>query len=386
MHEQFLGGILGYFLKKGGVYKISNIKNQKVKRPSRKATTMADLMKSHQTSIPSVKKGEIVTGTITKLTSAEILVDINAKTEALVLEKDKNILKNILSTLKAGDSVQVSILNPESDFGNPVVSLRRYIDDKLWDRMADIQKTKLVLDARILEGTRGGFLVETEDGISGFLPNSHTQFLDVNSQNLYGKLVKVILLELNRPTRKIIFSQKAMGSLDFEKIIKGLKIDQKIDSTISNIAPFGVFTTLQIGEKIAEGFVHVSEISWEKLDSIPPDFKVGQKIETLIIGFDKNASRVNLSIKRLHVDPNIEKLESFVPEQKVTGRVSKVLANGVLLDLPDGIEGIIKKEKIPVGTSYTVGSELSATVSEVDRKRHRVVLVPILKEKPIGYR
>src|SRR3990167_7292652 len=97
-----------------------------------KATSMAELMAKKQPSIKSFKKGEIVEGTITKLTSSEILIDIGAKTEAVVLEKDKNILRSLLDSLKVGDKVDVSILNPESDQGNPVVSLRRFIDGRVW--------------------------------------------------------------------------------------------------------------------------------------------------------------------------------------------------------------------------------------------------------------
>ena len=118
----------------------------RIKNSSKKATSMAELMKSVKTPIVSLHKGSIVPGVITKLTSSEILVDIGSKTDALVLEKDRNILKNILSTLKVGDNVQVSILNPESDFGNTVVSLRRFIDEKLWGNLSDLTKSKKDLE------------------------------------------------------------------------------------------------------------------------------------------------------------------------------------------------------------------------------------------------
>lgn len=104
------------------------------------ATSMAELMAKSKTSIKSFKKGENVEGVVTKLTSSEILVDIGAKTEAVVLEKDKGILHSLLNTLKVGDKVSVSVLNPESDQGNPVVSLRRFIDERLWGGLEKLKK------------------------------------------------------------------------------------------------------------------------------------------------------------------------------------------------------------------------------------------------------
>ena len=351
-----------------------------------KATSMADLMKSVQTKFISPHKGNVLEGTITKLTSSEILVDIGAKTEAVVLEKDKRILRNLLSNLKLGDKVTVSVLNPESDLGNPVVSLRRFIDDRLWVRLNTLQTTKEILDVVVSEVTKGGFLVSTKDGISGFLPNSQTLFTE-SGQDLLGKTLKVLIIELNKPLHKIIFSQKsAMGDDDFNQVVKDLKREQKIDSFISNIAPFGIFTSIQIGDKFIEGFVHISEISWEKTENIGKDFKVGDKITAQITGFDKDAKRVNLSLKRLTADPFEEKFKNYTQDKKVEGTVSRITATGVLVDLEEGVEGFIRKEKIPPTVSYNPGSSVIATVSEVDSRKHRVILVPVLKEKPIGYR
>src|SRR3990167_7366865 len=213
---------------------------------SAKATSMAELMKKAQAVIVAPHKGDILAGTITKLTSSEVIVDINAKTEAVVLEKDKTILHKILSTYKVGDKVQVQVLNPESDFGYPVVSMRRSIENIVWDKLAILQKSQESLEVNLDQSTKGGFLVSTPDGTSGFLPNSHTSSLE-NPQGLIGKKIKVVVLELNRSLHKIIFSQKqVMGDVDFQKLIKNIKVGQKIDAIISNVAPFGVFLSIPV--------------------------------------------------------------------------------------------------------------------------------------------
>lgn len=349
---------------------------------------MADLMKSAKPLFVHLKKGENLEGTITKLTPSEILVDVGAKTEAQVLEKDKNNMRTLLSLLKVGDKVVVSVLNPESDFGNPVVSLRRFLDQRLWDKVEKLSKDKKPQDITVNEETRGGFIVATLDNVRGFLPNSHA----INNLKV-GQKTNAILLEFDKLQHKIIFSQKKIvGSDEFDKAAKTIKIGQKITSDISSIAPFGIFVNVStendpsIGQGFIEGFIHVSEISWEKLETVPQNYKVGDKVEGVVLGFDKKSSRVNLSIKRLTEDPFKEKLKEYTPDKKVKGIVSKITSSGVSVELEDGIEGFIKKEKIPVDSSFEEGKEISATVVSVDDKNHRVMLTPYLTKKTIGYR
>jgi small subunit ribosomal protein S1 len=345
---------------------------------------MAELMKSVKSSFISPKKGEALEGTITKLTSYEVLVDIGAKTEAVVLEKDKRLLKNIIAGLKVGDKVSVSVLNPESESGNPVVSLRRFMDDKVWEKLNELQKSQSIIDGTITEITRGGFIVVAEDA-QGFLPNSQASFLETG-QNPLSKKVKVTVLELNREQHKIIFSQKLGQSIDFEKEIEGLASGQKINSTISNVASFGIFITLQGKTHLIEGLIHISEISWEKISEVPKNFKSGEEIEAIIIGFDKKSARVNLSLRRLTEDPFEKEIARFEEDKKITAPVSQITGNGILFDLGTGIEGIVKKEKVPPNVVYKEGQAVSLTVSSVDKKRRLVILTPVLMEKPIGYR
>jgi small subunit ribosomal protein S1 len=352
---------------------------------TKKATSMADLMKSVKSDFIAPKKGEALEGTITKLTSSEILVDIGAKTEATVLEKDKRILKSLLSQLKVGDKVTVSVLNPESDFGNSVVSLRRFVDNRIWIELEELKKDKKEIEVTITEVTRGGFTVSSDNGISGFLPNSQTNFSD--SQNEIGKKLKVTLIELNREAHKVIFSQKTnLDRKDFEEEVSIFKPEQIIYATITNVTNFGLFVTLQGKKNSLDGFIHLSEIAWERLESVPESYKVGEKVQVKIIGFDKKSGRVNLSIKQLLQDPFQKELEKFTQDKQVTAKIIKILANGIVLDLGESIEGFIKKEKIPPTFSYKEGGTITATVSEVDKNRHRVILVPVLTEKPIGYR
>ena len=352
---------------------------------SPRGALMAQLLEKHKSAFVSLKKGESVKARITKLTSGEILVSMGAKTDAYVLEKDKKILSNILSKFKVGDEVEVNVLNPESDKGQPIVSLRRYLGQIAWKKLEELQKSKEQIEVKVAEAAKAGYVVDTNFGISGFLPNSHT------SQTLaVGEAVKATVLEFNREDNKIIFSQKpTMTEEQLLEVMKKFKVGQAVQGTISNVVPFGIFVSLQPG---VEGFIHISEVSWDKVDNLSDTFNSGDKVETVITKFDRETRKISLSLKRLTLDPFDKLVEDFPVDKKVSATVLRVEEAGVALsfegvgeDAKD-VEGYIKKEKIPPTVTYTVDQKVEVVVSEHDKRRHRVYLTPVLKEKPLGYR
>ncbi len=353
-----------------------------------KPKTMAELLSLQKTSLVTLHKGDQIPGKITKLTSGEILVDVNAKAEAVVLEKDKKILRNILNSLAVGDTVSVQVLNTESEMGHPVVSLRRFLNNRLWNKIADLSKNKKVVDATVNDVIKGGLLVSTDDGISGFLPNSQVSFAASNDENpQIGTYIKAIILEADRSTGKIIFSQsQSVSSSDFIKSTQKLRIGEKIKTTVTNTTPYGLFVSVSLNGGALDGFIHISEISWEKILDIESEYAVGDVIEAVITGFDEETRRVNLSIKKLKTDPFEEKIKNYPKDKKVAGVVKEIGPAGVFVDLGDEIEALIKKEKIPPTVSFKTGDTVDAVVSDIDKKRRRLMLTPVLKEKPLTYR
>lgn len=350
---------------------------------------MAELMAKHKTPLITLHKGEEVKGKITKLTPSEILLDVDAKTEAVVLEKERRYMRAMLSLLKVGDTVNATVLNPESDTGNAVVSLRKFIDNNIWEKLAQIEKNHEKINVIVKNPTKGGYIVETSEGLDGFLPNSHISFQQ-NTQDIVGQRLSVMIAELHPETHKLIISQKTvLDSKDFDDLAKLLKVGQKISAVIAHIASFGLFVSISVKDKetFLDGFIHISELSWDKIEDITSEYAVGNTIETIVTGFDTNAKRVDLSIKRLTNDPFEEALKKYKVDQKVIGKIAKISDMGVVVDLEeDGIEGFIRKEKIPPTTKYEIGQKITATVSQTDTKKHRIYLTPVLLEKPLTYR
>ncbi|HVF69639.1 MAG TPA: S1 RNA-binding domain-containing protein [Xanthomonadales bacterium] len=345
-------------------------------------SAMARLMAAHKSSFVSLKKGESVKGKLTKLTPNEILVDLGAKTEASIMEKDKNILRTILGMFKVGDTVEVNVLNPESETGQPIVSLRRFLGNNAWGKLEELQKSHEIVEVTISEVGKAGFVVTTSFGISGFLPQSHTSATG-EGENVVGQKIKASVLEINREDSKVIFSQKTkMTDEDFAKATKKYKTGEKVEVAVSNITPFGLFVTLDS----FEGFIHISEVSWDKVDELTSLYSQGQKIQAVIIRFDKDSKRINFSIRKLSADPFEELIEKYPVDKKVAATIQKIEDAGVTVSLGEDLEGFIKKEKIPPMTTYSKGQEIQVTVSDHDKRKHRIILTPVLKEKPIGYR
>jgi ribosomal protein S1 len=359
---------------------------------SNSSSAMAQLLAKHQNLFKSLHKGETVKGTLTKVNSHEILVDVGAKTEAVVLEKDRDILHTILSKFKAGDPVEVSVLNPESDFGHPVVSLRRYLSNQAWGKLEELEKNKQMIEATVSDTVKSGYIITTDFGISGYLPQLHVSFADGQTLTK-GMRIKVSVLELNRKENKIIFSQKALLTDEaFAAITKQFKIGDKVKATVTNVASFGIFVTIPLPKaekdkpQTVEGLIHSGEIAWERVDNPASLFAVGDTIEAMVNRFDSETKRILLSIKRLTEDPFEVLAKQYPIDSKVTGIVKSVDDSGVTVLLENDVEGFIRKEKIPPTVTYSPEQKITAMVSEFDKKRHRMILVPVLLEKPIGYR
>lgn len=348
-------------------------------------------MQRSKTSFNTFNKWDNVKGTITKLTPSEILIDINAKAEAIVFEKDKGILKNFLASLHVGDVVDVMILSPESDTGNPVVSLRRFMDDKLWVEIAKKQEKMEQVEVLVQEATKGGLVVETKEKVNGFLPNSQTTYVE-NPQDLVGKTIPAYVIEINKKDHKVVFSQRRPVTDEaFATAIKGIKVGDKVKGVVSAITTFGLFVSLAKGDVLLDGLVHISEIAWERTEDLVGMFAVGQELDLSVVRIDRETKRIDLSLKRLTEDPFTIISKRYPSDKKVQAKVIKVLNTGVTVTIADketgeDIEGFIRKEKIPPTVTYTAGQEIEATVAEIDARRHKILLVPVLKEKPIGYR
>ncbi|KKS00227.1 MAG: 30S ribosomal protein S1 [Candidatus Curtissbacteria bacterium GW2011_GWC2_41_21] len=322
-------------------------------KSSAKFSSMEELLASTGYNIPSLRRGQEVSGKIVSITPSEILVDIGAKSEGIVAGRELTAVRDLALKLSAGDKIDVTILYPENDAGQVVLSMRKVSQDTRWKELENRKETGEDIEVVAIEVNRG--------------PASQ---LAASSQatDLIGKNLTARIIEVDRGTNRLILSQRQPKKADLEAILKQLtkvKIGQKLSGVVTAVLPFGVFVEINLevsngtkgskvskGEEISgtsklEGLVHISEISWEKVDDPKKLFKVGDKLEVMIIAKDETTGRLNLSIKQLAKDPFTEASAKYSKDEMITGTVARVSPYGIFVTLEEGVEGLMHISKIP---------------------------------------
>jgi ribosomal protein S1 len=345
---------------------------------------MAELMSRQPSQFQSLKRGDKVTGTVKKLTPKEILLDIGYKSDALVIEYDKQNLENLLSILKVGDTVTASVISPESEEGFPVLSLRRMLEERVYGSLEAVFKADTTLTAHVLEVTRGGYFIETAEGIKGFLPNSQLR----EGRLTQGDTVEVKVIEFDREKKRVIVSQKATHYLmNITEIDKLVKRDAVIKGVVTLVTPYGIYLEVSPKEKVLiEGFIHISEVSHQRVEGLEGKYKIGETLETQVIGLDIDNKRVNLSLKRLEKDNFDDVKKKYKVEETITGTVVDIKPRGITLQVETGVMAFITSSKIPTDKQYKKDDKVEAEVTGFDDKKRLILVSPVLKTKVIGYR
>lgn len=365
--------------------------------------TMEQLLQANGYRIPVLKRGQDVIGKIITATKSEILVDIGAKSEGIIYSREIAAAGDLLANIGVGDPLEATVIYPENDAGQVVLSLRKLSGVKRWNDLMEKKESGDPVEVTVIEINKGGAICEYF-GLRGFLPVSH--LLHNLKGDLVGKRLSALVLEADKNTARLIFSQKQPEVKNLDETIKLLgkvELGEKYEGIISAILPFGLFVEIPVGDlkgkgdnepKVdesaapskLEGLVHVSEVSWDKAEDSLANFGVGQKIEVIVTAKDIESGRLNLSLKQLTDDPFIQLSKQYTKDQKVHGKVSKVTPFGVFVNLDSGVEGLMHISKIPPNITFEAGQEIECEIESVDSSAHRISLVPLITEKPILYR
>lgn len=357
---------------------------------------MEELLANTGYQLSAPKRGDVMKGMVTGVSKKMVSVDIGAKTEGVVVDKEIDNAADLISKLNIGDEIEVYVKSPENDKGQILLSLKQAAEDKRWETFQEWMDTGKPIMVRGLEVNRGGLIVAVE-GIRGFVPSS--QF----SQEFLGKMDKLVghdfktqVIEVDREQNRLIFSEKIVSEAEEiamkDVALKHVKEGDELEGVVSGIMPFGVFVTLSIDipeEKEAgklEGLIHISEISWEKVEDPNTHYKVGDRIKVAVIGIEDTTGKLNLSVKRLHNDPWKEIEKKFAEGTQHTGTVVRSAAYGVFLNFEPGVDGLIHVSKLPAGREFKIGEKVSVYVEMLDKEHRRMSLGVVLTEAPIGYK
>jgi small subunit ribosomal protein S1 len=302
-----------------------------------------------------LRYGSIVSGTIVRADPREILIDIGAKSEGIVEPKElEKMSAEAIKKLRVGDSVLAFVLNAENREGHVVLSLARAQLEHDWRQVEEMFKSGQIIETQVAGFNKGGLIVRVGK-VRGFVPATQlegtyrkktdtpttTEANGIDLTAYVGKKVKLKIIELDRERNRLILSERAamreLRKEQKERLLQELQEGAIVTGTVTSVQDFGVFVDLGG----VDGMIHLSELSWTKIERPRDVVKVGDKIQVQVLSVDRERERIALSLKRTQPEPWSTVEERYKVGQLVTGTITKLATFGAFARLEDNIEGLI---------------------------------------------
>ena len=340
------------------------------------ASILAGYEKDHNTEIG---ENEVVKGTVIKITDQAVIIDVGFKSEGIV--NIAEFKEGDVVTIKPGDQVDVYVKQLENSEGYVELSRADAVRMQTWDLIENAYKSGEIIKARVLDRIKGGLRVDI-GGVQAFLPGSQVDVRPVrNLDSFRNKDIDVRVLKVNKKRGNIVLSRKVLLEEEINnkkgETLKTLEEGIIVEGQVKNITEYGAF--IDLGG--IDGLLHITDMSWGRIQNPTEVLKVGENIQVKVLKFDRDKERVSLGFKQLIPDPWATTFERFPSGSRVKGKVVSVTDYGAFVELEDGIEGLIhvsemswsKRVKHP-SKLVNVGNEVEAQVLAVDQNNRRISL------------
>lgn len=347
---------------------------------TKQTITMDDLLSGAQI-VERLKSGDVVEGTVMSVKKHEIWIDLGANGIGVVMRREAGHAQ-----LVEEQTVSASVIEPELEEGYALLSLKKAAKDRGWEELERLFESQEVFEVSPYDANRGGLLIELE-GIRGFMPVSQLSpdhYPRVSGadkdeilqklQALVGKQLKMRVLDVSRKDNKLIFSEKEAVKDDLQARFAQLKVGDVVEGVITGVIDFGAFVNVQG----IEGLIHISEISWERVED-PRDYvKNGQAVEAKIIAIDKD--RLSLSLKQLSEDPWLKEVEKFGKGDVVEGKVTRITPFGAFVQLSPAVEALVHVSEMSDGESvdpekiFKLNEKKQFKVLDIDKDARKIAL------------
>lgn len=344
--------------------------------------TMDELLASAPEGAGQVTQGETIEGKVLSVRKHEILIDLGARGIGFVPRREVGGSKS----LSEGEEVTASVVDTELDDGMVLLSLRKAAKDRGWEEIIAKAEAGEIFEIVPFDANRGGLLVEYE-GIRGFLPVSqlsaeHYPRVGASDKDeilsrlnkLINKSIKVQVLDADRRTNKLIFSEKEAIKDGLSERFESMKVGDAVEGIVTGVVDFGVFVNVEG----IEGLVHISEISWERVNN-PKDYvKIGDTIKAEIISIDKD--RLSLSMKKLTEDPWVSEVSDLKKGSKVEGTVTRITPFGAFVQISPAVEALVHVSELGKGNDvnpenvFTLNERKEFVVVDVDKSNRKISL------------
>lgn len=318
--------------------------------------SMESLLGQEGLSIEFPQAGEIRLGVIATIKENEILVSIGTKSEGVISGKElESIPKEEKESFKVGNEIPVYVVNPEDENGNVVLSYMRAIEQQDWQHVTDLLASGEVIESKVVGYNKGGLLVPI-GRLRGFVPASQIGLarrasLSGNTpeerwSKMVGDAIMVRVIEVDQERRRLILSerlalQESRDSLK-DRLLEGIKEGDIRTGRVTSVAEFGAFVNIDG----ADGLVHLSEVSWDRITHPKDVLKVGDEVKVKVISVDRERKRIGLSIRQLQEDPWMQKVAHLREGQLIEGTITHLTKFGAFARISEDLEGLVHLSEI----------------------------------------
>lgn len=336
---------------------------------------------SYEGSFKKLMKGDRVEATVIQVDKDRLFVDLGTKSEGIVPlgELSEDNIESAKDHFSIGDKISVVVLRPEGAEGNPIVSKKRADFEEAWDRIEDAFKTQTMLTAQVVDRVKGGLSVDV--GVRGFVPATHVGNGKLrNIEKYVGQPLQLKVIEIDRDRRKVVLSnrqaedeRRASAKEEiFTKVVPG----EVLEGTVRRLTDYGAFVDLGG----VDGLLHISEMSWMRINHPKEMFKEGQKIKVMVLRLDPTAGKISLGHRQVLPDPwNLIK-QNYTVGQKLTVPISRLVQSGAFIKLPEGAEAFMPVSEMSFRRikrpeeAVQEGQEVEAQIIDLRPDERRMVL------------
>lgn len=338
-----------------------------------KQATMAELYAS---TVKTVREGDIVKGRIVALTNKEAVVDIGFKSEGFVpIEEFRN-----KEDLELNKEIDVLVESVEDDEGRLILSKGKAEKVKGWQKVMVDTEEGDVVEGRVMKQVKGGYMVDV-DGVEGFLPMSLSAFKGYPPENIMANRFNFQVAKINKQRRNLILSRRDIFQKERdqvrEKLWSELAKGQRRKGVVKGITDFGAF--IDLGG--VDGLLHITDMSWSRINHPSEIVSLGDRVEVLILDFDKDNSKVSLGLKQITPNPWDDIYQKYPAGSKIKGKVVNIMPYGVFIEIEKGIEGLLhsseiswQKKLVNPQDMFKLGDEVSCQIINVDKDSKRISL------------
>ena len=337
----------------------------------------AELEQMYDTTLEDLHENEVFKGQVVRITDKEAIVDINFKSEGVISLNEFRYNQD----LKVGDIVEVMVDQREDKNGQLILSHKKARTLNAWDAVNKAHDSQEIVNGYIKARTKGGMIVDVF-GIEAFLPGSQIDVKPIRDyEQFVGKTMEFKVVKINPEFKNVVVSHKALIEADIEvqkkEIVAQLEKGQVLEGEVKNITSYGVFVDLGG----VDGLIHITDLSWSRINHPSEILEDGQKINVVILDFDEDKSRIQLGIKQLEAHPWDALDADIKVGDKVKGKVVVLADYGAFVEVAPGVEGLIHVSEMSWSTHLRsaqdfvkVGDEVEAVVLTLDREERKMSL------------